>query len=286
MSEDPYKGETGNIMTQNRYAYAENDPVNKLDPGGHMALLKKIKRSARRVAKKVVKTVKTVASRVISSVRGAPKKIASAVKSASNYSRASAKATLGYVRTKYKSAEQRAKDIRKTLKAQYNSLRKKVSCGIKKSATGGISKKEHYARNDVSYNGKLSQNEWIKTYPGGERQLINDAIKQKGRWYKAPDSANLYHRNIDSEQGKVAKYNNKYMYHNDDGSSYEVIINKQKGKAPYIVTDKTNGGTYNHSDPVDIPSKISHLTKDMLPYWAYKNNPQDQADISERVIGR
>ena len=130
MSEDPYEGSTGNIMTQNRYAYAENDPVNRRDPGGHRALLKKIKRSARRVAKKVVKTVKTVASRVISSVRGAPKKIASAVKSASNYSRASAKATLGYVRTKYKSAEQRAKDIRKTLKAQYNSLRKKVSCGI------------------------------------------------------------------------------------------------------------------------------------------------------------
>ena len=130
MSEDTYEGSTGNIMTQNRYSYAENDPVNKRDPGGHMALLKKIKRSARRVAKKVVKTVKTVASRVISSVRGAPKKIASAVKSASNYSRASAKATLGYVRTKYKSAEQRAKDIRKTLKTQYNSLRKKVSCGI------------------------------------------------------------------------------------------------------------------------------------------------------------
>lgn len=27
MSEDPYEGTTGNIMTQNRYAYAENDPV-------------------------------------------------------------------------------------------------------------------------------------------------------------------------------------------------------------------------------------------------------------------
>ena len=130
MSEDPYEGSTGNIMTQNRYAYAENDPVNKRDPGGHRALLKKIKRSARRVVKKVVKTVKTVASRIKNSVRGAPKKIASAVKSASKYSKASAKATLGYLRTKYKSAEQRAKDIRKTLKTQYNSLRKKVFCGI------------------------------------------------------------------------------------------------------------------------------------------------------------
>lgn len=116
--------------------------------------------------------------------------------------------------------------------------------------------------------------------------MIKDATEQKEKWYKATDRASQYHRNINSEQRKVAKHNNKYMYHNDDGSSYEVIINKQKGKAPYIVTDKTNGGTYNHSDPVDIPSKISHLTKDMLPYWAYKNNPQDQADISERVIGR
>ena len=48
MSEDPYEGTTGNIMTQNRYAYAENDPVNRRDPGGHMAFLKKIKSFAKR----------------------------------------------------------------------------------------------------------------------------------------------------------------------------------------------------------------------------------------------
>ena len=34
MPEDPYKGDTGNIMTQNRYAYGENDLVNRSDPGG------------------------------------------------------------------------------------------------------------------------------------------------------------------------------------------------------------------------------------------------------------
>ena len=138
MSEDPYEGTTGNIMTQNRYAYAENDPVNRRDPGGHKSVLKRIKSFAKRAVKKVVKTVKTVA-RVIRAVRGAPKKTASAVKSASHYAKASnkssqnrggtpAKTVLGYVITKYRSAKQKAKDIRSTLKAKYDSLRKKVSC--------------------------------------------------------------------------------------------------------------------------------------------------------------
>lgn len=116
-----------------------NDPVNRRDPGGHMAFLKKIKSFAKRAVKKVVKTVKTVANRVIRAVRGAPKKIASAAKSAAHYAKASnkssqnrggtpAKTVLGYVITKYRSAKQKANDIRSTLKAKYDSLRKKVSC--------------------------------------------------------------------------------------------------------------------------------------------------------------
>ncbi len=135
MSEDPYEGTTGNIMTQNRYAYAENDPVNRRDPGGHKSILKRIKS----FAKKVVNRVKTVANRVIRAVNNAPKKSPSSAKSASHYSKVSNNTSLNrgrrsanivqrYVTTKYKSAEQRAKDIRTTLKAKYDSLRKKVSC--------------------------------------------------------------------------------------------------------------------------------------------------------------
>ena len=249
MSEDPYEGTTGNIMTQNRYAYAENDPVNKRDPGGHRALLKKIKRSARRVVKRVVKTVKTVASRIKSSVRGAPKKVAGAVKSASNYSRASAKATLGYVRTKYKSAEQRAKDIRKTLKAQYDSLRKKVSCGIKKSVTGGISKKEHYARNQ--YNTDLPQ-----SIEEAKKTRWNSGVSANAHQFTSKDKSNV-----------------KYV--SPDGKR-EIIFDKN-GE---VVTDTRDAGTYNYA-PSNQDGKIqayyNHTRKDIIPYIIWGNTEEDAA---------
>ena len=260
MSEDPYEGSTGNIMTQNRYAYAENDPVNKRDLGGHMALLKKIKRSARRVAKKVVKTVKTVASRIKSSVRGAPKKIASAVKSASIYSRASAKATLGYVRTKYKSAEQRAKDIRKTLKAQYDSLRKKVSCGIKKSVTGGISKKEHYARNQ--YNTDLPQT---------EKQMVQ--LVKNGEWVRAKESDAACHQN-----NVKGKYKN-VKYISSDGHK-EVVYSREKKHMGEIVTNDEDMGTYNFASYINDPR--GHVRKDLIPWLIWGNTPDDKTTFFGR----
>ena len=260
MSEDPYEGSTGNIMTQDRYAYAENDPVNRRDPGGHRALLKKIKRSARRVAKKVVKTVKTVASRIKNSLRGAPKKIASAVKSASNYSRASAKATLGYVRTKYKSAEQRAKDIRKTLKAQYASLKKKVSCGIKKSATGGISKKEHYARNQ--YNTDLPQT---------EREMLQ--LVKKGEWIRSKKSEAACHQNNVTDGCENGKYISK------DGHR-EVVYSREEGHIGEIVTNDEDMGTYNFASYKDDPA--GHVKKDLIPWLIWGNTPDDKTTFIER----
>ena len=46
-------------------------------------------------------------------------------------------------------------------------------------------KNEHYNRNDISDNDKLSQNEWISNYPSVEKQIIADAQNQKSRVYLA-----------------------------------------------------------------------------------------------------
>ena len=60
-SEDPYKGDTGNTMTQNRYAYGENDPVNRRDPGGHRSILKRIKKYGSRLFRRAQRFVKRTA---------------------------------------------------------------------------------------------------------------------------------------------------------------------------------------------------------------------------------
>ena len=173
MSEDPYERSTGNIMTQNRYAYAENDPVNKRDPGGHRSILKRIKKYGSRLFRRAKRFVKRTAG----ALRTFSRRTVSAVKSMAHYVRVSqntpgkAKTVLKYVSGKYRSAKHRAEAIKSTLKAKYDLLRKKVSCGIrsnpvikevigfvhsaKKGITGGITKEEHYARN--KYNTDLPQ---------------------------------------------------------------------------------------------------------------------------------
>lgn len=135
MSEDPYKGDTENIMTQNRYAYGENDPVNRRDPGGHRSTIKRIKkygsrlfRRAKRFVKRTAGALKTFSRRTVSAV----KSMAHYVR-VSQYTPGKAKTVLKYVSGKYRSAKHRAETIKSTLKAKYDLLRKKVSCGAKKS---------------------------------------------------------------------------------------------------------------------------------------------------------
>ena len=152
-------------------------------------------------------------------------------------------------------------------------------------------KKEHYNRNDISYD-KPSQNEWIeeRIKSGGEKQLIADAQNQKmdsqkEGWRKAPDNQNVYHVNENSTQGTAARFNKKYLYHNSDGSSYEVIIGVNSRGEYYIVKDPTNAGTYNKSDALDPLGAVGHAIVDIMPYWNYKNNEKDRASQIERIRG-
>ena len=251
MSEDPYEGSTGNIMTQNRYAYAENDPVNKRDPGGHRSILKRIKKYGSRLFRRAKRFVKRTAG----AIKTFSRRTVSAVKSMANYVRVSqnmpgkAKTVLKYVSDKYISAKHRAEAIKRTLKAKYNSLRKKVSCGIKKSATGGISRKEHYARNQ--YNTDLPQ-----SIEEAKKTRWNSGVSANAHQFTSKDKSNV-----------------KYV--SPDGKR-EIIFDKN-GE---VVTDTRDAGTYNYA-PSNQGGKImayyNHTRKDIIPYIIWGNTEEDAA---------
>ena len=159
----------------------------------------------------------------------------------------------------------------------------------------------HYNRNIISYNGNTSQEQWIKEY--GEANIIRDAMNQVtvdspnernkkqdyiGKWRKVGDDQNIYHRNENTTQGYNARFNKKYLYHNEDGSSYEVIIGVNDQGEYCIVKDPTNEGTFNKNDPGKYkfsPPSIAHLFTDVLPYNFNGNNEQDRATLKEKVFG-
>ena len=97
LTEDSYPGEAMNPLSQNRYSYVQNNPVNYTDPSGHFwNSIKKgwnyVKKTAsnawngvKRVASNTWNTVKRVASNTWNSVKSFASKAWNATKSAFNH---------------------------------------------------------------------------------------------------------------------------------------------------------------------------------------------------------
>ncbi|MCQ4637796.1 DUF6531 domain-containing protein [Anaerovorax odorimutans] len=68
VSQDDYLGETDDPITQNRYAYGDNDPVNNYDPSGNWSL-KKLFNKGKRKAKQVGSAIKRGAGNAVNTLR-------------------------------------------------------------------------------------------------------------------------------------------------------------------------------------------------------------------------
>lgn len=85
-TEDSYFGSLLEPLTQNRYTYTGNDPINLDDPSGHGWLtkakkaVKKAASTVAKAAKKVATTVKKAVKKVATTVKTVAKKVTSAVK--------------------------------------------------------------------------------------------------------------------------------------------------------------------------------------------------------------
>ena len=165
LSEDSYPGEATDPLSQNRYSYVQNKPVNYTDPSGHFwNSIKKgwnyVKKTAsnawngvKRVASSTWNTVKRVASNTWNSVKSFASKAWNATKSAFNhatnwistqYNRAvnwgsrqwnkvqtTYNSAVDYVQTKYQQAQARIQELR------YQAIRTAyaVAIGFKASPT-------------------------------------------------------------------------------------------------------------------------------------------------------
>ncbi len=134
-SQDTNEGDLTNPLSQNRYIYAENDPVNGNDPGGDKKKAKKT--STKKVVKKAAKAVKKAIKKTKpkSNKKTTTKKSPSKKKATSNKN-TTKKKNSGSLWSKLKSKANKAKKTVKKgwqgLKDKASALRNSVKCGSAK----------------------------------------------------------------------------------------------------------------------------------------------------------
>ena len=141
-SQDTNEGDLTNPLSQNRYIYAENDPVNGNDPGGDKKKSKKSstkktskkssKSSSKSSKKTSKKTNKKTTSKKSSSKKKASSKKSSSKKSGSLWNKLKTKA-----KSKVNKAKKAIKKKISSVKDKAKALKKSVTCKVKKVIKSG-----------------------------------------------------------------------------------------------------------------------------------------------------
>ncbi|GLR16685.1 eCIS core domain-containing protein [Portibacter lacus] len=108
-----------------------------------------------------------------------------------------------------------------------------------------------------------------------DRNQFNQAPQQEPvddpNWRRLPDNQSIYHQN-----GADGAGNRKYVSTN--GGNFEAVYDSNG----QLVTDDANMGTYNYSGPDDT---AGHLIDDVVPYWLFGNNENDDTPLVNRIAG-
>ena len=187
-SQDTNEGDLTNPLSQNRYIYAENDPVNGNDPGGDKKKAKKAstKKSNKKTTKSSSKSSKKTSKKTnkkTTSKKSPIKKKASSKKSSSKKSGSKWNKFKSYVKGRYTATKKGVKKGYRILKDKATALKKSVTCKAKqaksfakkqiRNAKTQISKTKHTlkikATNAITY---------VKNNPG---KLAKSALKGMGK---------------------------------------------------------------------------------------------------------
>ena len=187
-SQDTNEGDLTNPLSQNRYIYAENDPVNGNDPGGDKKKAKKTstkktnKKSSKSSSKSSKKTSKKT-NKKTNSKKSSSKKKASSKKSSSKKSGSKWNKFKSYVKGRYTATKKGIKKGYRVLKDKATALKKSVTCKAKqaksfakkqiRNAKTQISQAKHTlktkATNAITY---------VKNNPG---KIAKSALKGMGK---------------------------------------------------------------------------------------------------------
>ena len=187
-SQDTNEGDLTNPLSQNRYIYAENDPVNGNDPGGDKKKAKKTstKKSNKKTTKSSSKSSKKTSKKTnkkTTSKKSPSKKKASSKKSSSKKSGSKWNKFKSYVKGRYTATKKGVKKGYRILKDKATALKKSVTCKAKQAKSFAkkqiqngkiqISKAKHTlktkATNAITY---------VKNNPG---KLAKSALKGMGK---------------------------------------------------------------------------------------------------------
>ena len=131
----------------------------------------------------------------------------------------------------------------------------------------GMTKEEHYARNDRNDISEAKGKEWMD-------QVLDD---EDSGWEKAKMSESIYHTK-DPFNTPIDQWNIKLV--NKDGR--EVILDPNNDYC--VVTDPELMGTYNFAPLDGSPEAYyKHAIKDVIPYIAWGNSEEDMSTREERL---
>ena len=136
-SQDTNEGDLTNPLSQNRYIYAENDPVNGNDPGGDKkkakkTSTKKTSKKSRKSSSKSSKKTSKKTNKKTTSKKSPSKKKASSKKSSSKKSGSKWNKFKSYVKGRYTATKKGVKKGYRILKDKATALKKSVTCKAKK----------------------------------------------------------------------------------------------------------------------------------------------------------
>ena len=187
-SQDTNEGDLTNPLSQNRYIYAENDPVNGNDPGGDKKKSKKrsTKKTSKKSSKSSSKSSKKTSKKTnkkTTSKKSPSKKKSSSKKSSSKKSGSKWNKFKSYVKGRYTATKKGVKKGYRILKDKATALKKSVTCKAKQAKSFAkkqiqnskiqISKAKHTlktkATNAITY---------VKNNPG---KIAKSALKGMGK---------------------------------------------------------------------------------------------------------
>ena len=180
-SQDTNEGDLTNPLSQNRYIYAENDPVNGNDPGGDKKKSKKssTKKTSKKSSKSSSKSSKKTSKKTnkkTTSKKSPSKKKASSKKSSSKKSGSKWNKFKSYVKGRYTATKKGVKKGYRILKDKATALKKSVTCKKKKSNLSNKMLLTSQYNGYVKNNSKISKKKFLKQKQTKSTKIIGVSL--------------------------------------------------------------------------------------------------------------
>ena len=180
-SQDTNEGDLTNLLSQNRYIYAENDPVNGNDPGGDKKKAKKTstKKTNKKTTKSSSKSSKKTSKKTnkkTTSKKSPSKKKASSKKSSSKKSGSKWNKFKSYVKGRYTATKKGVKKGYRILKDKATALKKSVTCKKKKSNLSNKMLLTSQYNGYVKNNSKISKKKFLKQKQTKSTKIIGVSL--------------------------------------------------------------------------------------------------------------